>query len=333
MKKTTFASIAVITAFLMANLTSESMAGTQPSPFHQISAINMHIKVLGKRVDERLASPPDPRMPGEAKKAVVAVHNIGFDLLGLDNSLYLITDEIRFPEGDLGPNWSFDSASELKRNIKKIINSVDTFLSFPPGPVAPEFLGAVGNLRAQAVIMLKNVNRTIRELKELLDFIDDFMCSDDIDCGCTGVATPCSSFNTETDCRGQDGCNWILNDARVGTCIGTAKPCDAINPSECTLQDGCANISCTNGLCVRTPDCYVNSDCPEGSQCIFGFCSPEDLPPPVPGSCSVDGDCPEGSYCLFSVCVPDNAPIPSFCGNDSDCPPALNCHFGICLPF
>lgn len=79
--------------------------------------------------------------------------------------------------------------------------------------------------------------------------------------------------------------------------------------------------------------CAIDSDCPEGQPCIFGFCSPEDFPPPVPGTCAVDDDCPEEAYCLFSVCVPDNAPIPGFCENNSDCPPDLTCFFNICLPF
>jgi hypothetical protein len=79
--------------------------------------------------------------------------------------------------------------------------------------------------------------------------------------------------------------------------------------------------------------CSGNLECPEGQPCIFGFCSPEDFPPPVPGTCAVDDDCPEEAYCLFSVCVPDNAPIPGFCEDDSDCPPDLTCLFNICLPF
>ena len=95
-------------------------------------------------------------------------------------------------------------------------------------------------------------------------------------------------------------------------------------------QEFIANIE-ANG--EPTPVCYVNSDCQDRTECIFGSCSPEDFPPPIPGSCNIDSDCPEGAYCLFSVCVPDNAPIPNLCSYDSDCPPDLNCHFGICLPF
>lgn len=78
--------------------------------------------------------------------------------------------------------------------------------------------------------------------------------------------------------------------------------------------------------------CAADSDCPEGQPCIFGFCSPADFPPPVPGTCAIDDECPPEAYCLFSVCVPDNAPIPSFCEYNSDCPTDLICAFNICLP-
>lgn len=330
MKKTTLVSVAVF--FLVSGFATGAVAGIQPSPFHQFSAISLDVKILGKQLNEMLDMPVCDSSPRELRRAVVELHDLAFRLGGLNG---FVTHIVWLPDETLDTSeLTVEVATRLRRTVKSIIHRIDEFMGVPPEPCVPsEFIGAVLNVRAEAMVMLKNVKRYVSKLEELLDFITGFICVDDLDCGCTGDVTPCSSFNTETDCRGQDGCDWILNDARVGTCTGIAKPCDAINPSECPSQDGCANISCTNGLCLRTPDCYVNSDCPEGLECIFGFCSPEDFPPPVPGSCSVDGDCPEGSYCLFSVCVPDNAPIPCLCTTDSDCPPALNCVFGICLPF
>ncbi|MBW1859954.1 MAG: hypothetical protein JRI70_07755 [Deltaproteobacteria bacterium] len=323
MNETKILSILVIAVFVIGGHTNLAVAGTEPLPFQQLSAISLDVKITGKYLDEILNMPVCRSSPRQVRRAVLDLHDITFRLAGFSALIR------RSPFPSLPLEGDDPTPIQLKGRVKSIIRSID---EYQPDPCAPdEFIGAVFNVRDQAVTLLKNVKRYIRFIKALIE-LKVQTCVDDPDCGCVGTATPCAGLD-QVSCIRQSGCNWDDTRGIDPFCAGTAEPCSAINATACGSQDGCSNASCIGGLCFQTPHCYVNSDCPEGQECIFGFCSPEDFPPPIPGTCDVDSDCPEGSYCLFSICVPDNAPIPSFCVKDLDCPPGLRCFFNICLPF
>jgi hypothetical protein len=133
---------------------------------------------------------------------------------------------------------------QLKSRVKSIIDRTDEFVAVLDPCVPPEFIGAVLNVRNQAVVLLKNVNKIIRELREI------YGCAEDSDCGCVGTATPCGSFTDQTSCVQQQGCTWHLAiDPPV--CVGTATPCSDIGPIEgCANQAGCSDGTCgDNGFC------------------------------------------------------------------------------------
>lgn len=162
MKKTTLLPIA--TLIVACCFASVALAqGTLPSPFKErLEANTLHLKVCGKQVDERLGWPPDPVNPGEVRRAVVEVHRIAHDLAWLTRSN-------RMGYEDLGPDEESDYDEYIYllksqiRIVNNIIKSIDEFLSWPP-PIAPEFKGALRNLRAESLNFSRNAKLYIREL-------------------------------------------------------------------------------------------------------------------------------------------------------------------------
>jgi hypothetical protein len=80
MKKTTLLFVAVL--FLVGSFATVAVAGVLPSPFHQISAISLDVKIHGKRLDEILDRPICDSPPREVKRAVVELHDIALRLGG-----------------------------------------------------------------------------------------------------------------------------------------------------------------------------------------------------------------------------------------------------------
>lgn len=137
------------------------------------------------------------------------------------------------------------------------------------------------------------------------------------------IPIPIDECITDRDCRGL-----------FGRCVaGICLPNLPFLPDGCERDSDCSDRQvCLANLCVDA-QCRTRADCPSGQDCLFGFCTPEDLPLPIPGSCSRDADCPSGAQCLATVCVPDSLPIPSTCGPGNPCPGGRPCTFGFCLPF
>ncbi len=163
-------------------------------------------------------------------------------------------------------------------------------------------------------------------------------CFDDEDCGdgdscfsgfCIGFNPPVGACDSDEDCPGGQQC--FLNEV----CLPGFLPL----PDSCRSADECdggpdENV-CLFGACIRA-DCQVKADCADGQDCRFGFCMPEDLPPPLPGTCGAGRpDCPDGSSCLLSICIPDALPIPRPCNPDGTCASdRQQCLFGlICFGF
>lgn len=137
------------------------------------------------------------------------------------------------------------------------------------------------------------------------------------------IDIPINECNSNSDCRG------LLNRCLLGICV----------PNLPFLPDGCEddrdcpqNQVCTLNICLNA-QCRVGADCGPGQDCLFGFCAPDGLPLPIPGSCGDTRPCPNGATCLFSICIPDTFPIPGPCGPGGRCDAPLNCQFGFCLPF
>jgi hypothetical protein len=222
--------------------------GALPSPFKdRIDAVTVHVKVLGKLVEEQLGVPPDPVNPGEVRRAVVKLHAIAGALAWLARSTSHSTFAIMSDGTVL--SWGSNALGQLEnqgRKVNKIIKSIDEFLSVPPDPIAPEFNGALRNLRAEAEMMLKDIKRFIRKLEELLS------CTESPDCGCNGELVPCSDFTTESDCTGQFGCYWNDTPGAPPYCAPTdmvITQCSDISYEQCNNRSGCYTMNCIDGIC------------------------------------------------------------------------------------
>ena len=73
--------------------------------------------------------------------------------------------------------------------------------------------------------------------------------------------------------------------------------------------------------------CKSAADCPNGNQCIFGFCLP--LPGGGGGKCTTDKDCAAFQHCMNNMCV---FGPPTMCKADSDCGANQRCMNGLCVP-
>jgi hypothetical protein len=150
-------------------------------------------------------------------------------------------------------------------------------------------------------------------------------CFDDADCAggdncfsgfCIGFELPVGTCDEDGECPAGQEC--FLNQVCLPEFIARILPDSCQDASDC--DGGADENTCLFGLCFRA-DCQVKADCEGGQDCLFGFCVPDDLPPPLPGTCGGGlPDCPNGSTCLFSICVPDAIPIPRPCGPGGSCP-------------
>ncbi len=241
MKKTTLLSVAVL--FLVGSFATVAVAGTVPSPFDQLNAISLDVKLHGKELDVILDMPICESSPARVRRTVVELHNIAFRLgwfsIHLKGSLLGVElVEIESP-GDLDL-----TCNTLKGRVKWIINRADDSLAGLLDPCPVEIIGAVLNVKAEAVVLLKTVNKIIRKLREL------YGCTEDSDCGCVGTATPCESFKDQDSCVQQQGCIWDIA-IDPAACIGTPTPCSDIGPIE-----GCANqAGCSGGICGEDGFC------------------------------------------------------------------------------
>ena len=146
---------------------------------------------------------------------------------------------------------------------------------------------------------------------------------------CLGFRPPVGECRTDEDCGGNQQC--FLGEICLPGFLPLPDSCRT--PDDC--EGGAAENVCILGACIRA-DCQVKADCAQGQDCRFGFCIPEDLPLPLPGTCGQGRPpCPEGSSCLFSICIPDAVPIPRPCGPDGSCPSERQqCIFGVfCFGF
>ncbi len=127
MKKTALIFVAVI--FLIASFTTVTVAGVDPQPFHQISALSLDVKIHGKQLNKMLLMPTCDSSPGEIRQAVVDFHKIGIRLAGFDESVSGVWGSyFSYPEDD---DWG-DSAIQLKSRVKSIIRNIDEFMGVPP---------------------------------------------------------------------------------------------------------------------------------------------------------------------------------------------------------
>jgi len=241
MKKAVLVSVAIL--FLVGSFATVAVAGTEPSPFKdQADAISMHVKVLGKTVDDKLGSPPDDIMPGEVKRFVVDLHSVAADIMGLHG----------FASGIIANPGSEVMGVEpspfrlVKRQLNKILDSIDMFLGSPPDDIAPEVIGAVGNLQQEVLSIRKTVKEIIKYQESLVE------CTVDADCGCGGDLLPCSDF-TETDCGEQLGCTWYTNNPAAPFC----------GPNDAHIFDECSDLS--------LDQCNERIDC-DPMECIDGTC-------------------------------------------------------------
>jgi peptidoglycan-associated lipoprotein len=77
---------------------------------------------------------------------------------------------------------------------------------------------------------------------------------------------------------------------------------------DCKPREFCVNRKCQQ--------CRDNRDCPPGSSCGAGRCSP------IAGYCSDKSQCPPGQECLGNRCRP--------CAADTECPTGMKCVQGAC---
>jgi hypothetical protein len=153
----------------------------------------------------------------------------------------------------------------------------------------------------------------------LVDQFAGGTCNSDADCGFTAKCNPgmpamCDPLacGSDNDCR--DRGPYSCAGATLGACVAMT----------CTR-----NIDCRTDLCVGgTCRCLSNIDCPLGSTCSAGKCSPsqctsdqdcgyvEQCSGGVPGACqkacSIDSDCAPNAHCVSGSC--------QGCRSDGDCP-------------
>ncbi len=140
--------------------------------------------------------------------------------------------------------------------VKASLNVEETFefeyegkqLVIEPGP-AFLFLTEQSNPR----VVLKTANGTSVVLP--IPEAPPIICMDDSDCGCNGELVPCSTFNIETDCTGQYGCQWDTLDPTAPYCgptdAGVFTECSEISFDQCNSRDNCYTMSCVEGVCQQ----------------------------------------------------------------------------------
>lgn len=174
MKKTALISIAVI--FLLGSFATVTVAGVDPQPFHQISALSLDVKIHGKKLNKMLDMPACDISSGEIRKAVVEFHKIGFRLGWLNDSTGQL---IYIPDDSLWEDLAGSDAPErFKSRVMSIIDNIDDFLAASDPCVPTVFLGAVLNVRAEAVALLENVECLIELIPP--------------DCGTTEIDAVCN---------------------------------------------------------------------------------------------------------------------------------------------
>jgi hypothetical protein len=132
-------------------------------------------------------------------------------------------------------------------------------------------------------------------------------------------------------CSPAGRCVQCLDDAYCRTFSSTILPyCSADGRCVACVDEKC------DGVCNATSGCGYcadKRDCPEGFDCLFGFCEIELI------DCEDSLDCPGSTHCGGSYCdecledahCPDDRPHCSSagacvaCRGDHDCPPQLNC--------
>lgn len=125
------------------------------------------------------------------------------------------------------------------------------------------------------------------------------------------------------DCDSDDDCGYGQHCEFVEACPDWEGPCDPDAPD----SDWCHGDCAVYGFCVNDPqpDCYDNSDCPAGYECVwhgYGY----DETQPV--DCDADEPCePTPPYYGGGVCEPVSGPE---CLDDADCPPGSYCELAMC---
>ena len=185
------------------------------------------------------------------------------------------------------------------------------------------------------------------------DTCPDGICSDDNTCVECDNANPCPNNQvcTSGDCQCPPSHPFLLNGVcvqvedcadcpactvcRDNNCYPVVCPEGVCNPltdtcTECSNNShcgpneicleggtcGCApgyHLDIFTGLCVVTPECNLNSECPDCQQCVDGVCVPIICPPnqicvddDCVTSCADGDDCPDGYGCYNGTCVPCN---------------------------
>ena len=185
------------------------------------------------------------------------------------------------------------------------------------------------------------------------DTCPDGICTDDNTCVECDDANPCPNNQvcTSGDCQCPPSHPFLLNGVcvqvedcadcpactvcRDNNCYPVVCPegvCDPLTdtcvecsdnshcgPNEICLEGGtcgCApgyHLDILTGLCVVTPECNLNSECPDCQQCVDGVCVPIICPPnqicvddDCVTSCTDGDDCPDGYGCYNGVCVACN---------------------------
>jgi hypothetical protein len=239
------AAAVLLSALILLVVPQAATAGTEPSPFKdQVDALTIHVKDLRLQIEERLSIPPD-----DLRDAVAEIHRVAGAIMDLNIFSNQIAIDFILCPGCEVMGIEPSPFKGLKRQVKKLIASIDEFLALAiPGEIiaAAEFIGATQNLRTQSVLMKKDVKGIIAIIEEANG------CSENADCGCSGELVPCSAFTTETDCSFQYGCNWIDDGTAPGYCAPTdviITQCSDISFEQCDNRDGCYTRSCVDGLC------------------------------------------------------------------------------------
>jgi hypothetical protein len=226
-----------------------ALAGISPSPFRQISAIALDVKIHGKQ----LAKICDTLVcDSSVKSAVVELHDNAYRLelivraciLASAPAVSTYNSDYAGVEGE----WLLDTLEDLKFQVKSIIRISDKFLANAPDCLPDEIIGALLNVNNQAVVLKKTVNKIIRKFKEM------YGCTEDADCGCNGELIPCSDFTTESDCAGQFGCDWNAAPGVPAYCAPTdviITQCSDISYEQCNNRSSCYTMTCVDGICQQ----------------------------------------------------------------------------------
>jgi hypothetical protein len=116
---------------------------------------------------------------------------------------------------------------------------------------------------------------------------------------------------------------------------GSVKSCDFIQdnePLECFVNSDCdSGEECISGICVQERECFVDRDCPENYECSSGMCVEIPEGKCSSNECSLNGECYPLGYRKSGDYCSETGEFIKQVGDDVQCDNNFECGTNLCI--